>query len=138
MARATPLLLAVFSAAAAVLLVVTGLSLLVPGGPLDAIWRVAESKHSLLLPYGGLVGAAFLLLAIIAVVASVGCYRRRRWGWAIAVAALAVNGIGDAAQIFAGRPVEGIFGVAIAAVILFWLTRKTVRDQFSLAAPPIS
>ena len=138
MARATPLLLAVFSAAAAVLLVVTGLSLLFPGGPADVIWRAAESKHALLLPHGGLVGPAFLLLAVVSVVASVGCYRRRRWGWWIAVAALAANGIGDAAQIFAGRPFEGIFGVAIAALILFWLTRKTVRHQFSLAAPPIS
>jgi len=81
MARATPFLLAFFSAAAAILLVVTGLSLLIPGGPLDAIWRMAESKHALLLPYGGLAGSAFLLLAIVAVVASVGCYRRRRWGW---------------------------------------------------------
>jgi len=102
------------------------------------IWRVAESKHALLLHYSDLVGPAFLLLAIVSVVASVGCYRRRRWGWWIAVAALAANGIGDAAQIFAGRPFEGIFGAEIAALILFWLTRKTVRNQFSLAAPPIS
>jgi hypothetical protein len=137
-ARATPLLLAVFSAAAAILLVVTGLSLLIPGGPLDVIWGMAENKRAFLLPYGGLVGPAFLLRAIVSVVASVGCYRRRRWGWWIAVAALAANGIGDAAQTFAGRPFEGIFGVAIAALILFWLTRKTVRNQFSLAAPPIS
>jgi len=138
MARATPFLLAFFSAAAAILLVVTGLSLLIPGGPLDAIWRMAESKHALLLPYGGLAGSAFLLLAIVAVVASVGCYRRRRWGWGIAVAGLAANCVGDAAQIFAGRPLEGISGVVIAAAILVLLTRRPVRDQFSLAASQIS
>jgi hypothetical protein len=130
--------MAVFSAAAAMLLVVTGLSLLVPAGPLDAIWRVAESKHAILLPYGRLVGAGFLIMAIVAGAASVGCYRRRPWGWRIAVAALVVNGIGDAGQILAGRVFEGVFGVAIAAAILFWLTRKGVREQFSLAAPPIS
>jgi hypothetical protein len=136
--RATPLLLAIFSGAAAVVLLISAVTLIAPGGPLDVIWRVAEDKHTTLLPYRHAVWPAFLVLAAAAAAASVGCYRRRRWGWWMVVAGLVANGVGDALQIFVGRPMEGIFGVVIAALLLVWLTRGSVRDQFSLASPAVS
>lgn len=130
MARATPWALALFFAAAAVLLIVAGITLLAPGGPLDAVWLVAEEKHARLTPYAGLIGPAFFLLAIVMAITALGCAGRRRWGWWLAVIALAVNGIGDASEMLAGRVAEGLFGVVAAALVLAWLTRRPVRAEF--------
>jgi hypothetical protein len=136
--RATPVILAIFFAAATILLVVVAISLLAPGSPLDAVWWGSEKKLALLAPYRGLAGPGFLLLAVFMAAAAVGCYRRRGWGWGLAVAVISANAAGDVAQIFAGRTGDGVFGVVIAGVILVWLTTRAVRDQFPLARQAVS
>ena len=132
-ARVAVVALGVFFLAAAVILVSVGGALLWPGTPLDAIWRIRPDRQALLVPYAHLGGPAFLLLAIPAVLASAGVFRRKRWGWWLAVGALAANGAGDAVQIVVGRPAEGVFGMNVAGTIIFGLTRPSMRAAFSPA-----
>jgi hypothetical protein len=62
--------------------------------------------------------------------ASVGTFGRRRWGLWLALAIFAVNAAGDAARIPGGAALEGAIGVAVTAIILWWLTRAPVRRAF--------
>jgi uncharacterized membrane protein YccC len=83
------------------------------------------------MPYRMWLGPAFLMLAIVMVSASIGCFRRRIWGWWLAVAIFLVNGLSDVAQIFMGHFLDGGIGVAAAGVILFYLSRPHVRGAFT-------
>jgi len=83
------------------------------------------------MPYRMWLAPAFLMLAIVMVSASIGCFRRRIWGWWLAVAIFLVNGLGDVAQIFMGHFLEGGIGVAATGVILFYLSRPNVRGAFA-------
>jgi hypothetical protein len=65
------------------------------------------------------------------VAASAGCLLRRRWGWWLAIVIFAANGFGDAVQLATGHVLEGAIGVAVAAAILFYLTRASVQQAFS-------
>ena len=63
--------------------------------------------------------------------ASVGCFRRRIWGWWLAIAIFTINGLSDAGQILIGHFLEGGIGVAVAGAILFYLSRPKVRGTFT-------
>ena len=107
-----------------------GASLLSPSGPLDWIWRWKPAEHEQLLRLGPAAGAAFLGLALVMALASIGAFARRRWAWPLALAIFAANAIGDAARIPSDAVAEGLIGVALTAAILWWLTRPAVRALF--------
>lgn len=126
----TPIAAGLFFAMATVLTAAAGVSLLTPHGPLDVMWRIKPRDHETLLAMGPLVGFGFCGLSIAMAAASFGCFARLRWGWGLALAIFIVNGLADAARIPFGSPWEGIFGVTVVAVIVWWLTRPRVRDLF--------
>jgi hypothetical protein len=125
------LLIALFFAIATCILLDVGATLLWPGSKLEVIWKLYPARRSLLMPYGMWLGPSFLMLAIVMVYASIGCFRGRIWGWRLAVAIFLVNGLSDVAQIFMGHFLEGGIGVAAAGVILFYLSRPHVRGAFT-------
>jgi hypothetical protein len=127
----TPLITGVFFAVATGITAVVGISLLLPGSALDAIWSIKPAEHEQLLRAGNLAAVGFVGLAAIMAVASLGAFRRRRWAWRLALIIFAINGVGDAARIALGAPAEGTVGVAVVALIIFWLTRRRVRDMFA-------
>jgi hypothetical protein len=121
-------LIAIFFALATSILVGVGAALLFPGSGFEAIWRLYPARRALLLPYRIWLGPGFLVLAIAMATASVGCFMHRRWGWRLAVAIFAVNGLGDAAQLVTGHIREGGIGVAVAGALLFYLFRPGVYN----------
>ena len=123
-------LIAIFFALATCILIGAGAALLLPGSRLEAIWLVYPARRAMLMPYRAWLGPGFLALAVAMASASVGCFLRRRWGWRLATLIFAVNGLGDALQLFMGRFVEGGIGVAAAGAILFYLSRPAVRAAF--------
>ena len=127
----TPIAMGLFFALAMVLTATAGASLLAPNGPLDVMWRLKPSEHAVLLGMGPLVGSGSIGLSAAMMATSVGCFTRRRWGWGLAVAIFVVNGLADAARILSGTPFEGVFGVTVAAFIVWWLTRLRVRRLFT-------
>jgi hypothetical protein len=126
----TPILLGLFFLFATLMCALAGLSLLTPGGALDAIWRLKPDEQAQLLALGPAVGAGFLALALVMAAASCGAFARRRWGRRLAIAIFAANAVGDAARIALGGVLEGAIGVAVTAIILWWLTREKVRASF--------
>ena len=98
---------------------------------LEVIWKLSPARRALLIPYRIWFGPGFLILAIVMVSASVGCFRRRIWGWWLAIAIFTINGLSDAGQILIGHFLEGGIGVAVAGAILFYLSRPKVRGTFT-------
>ena len=124
-------LIALFFAIATCILLGVGTALSWPGSKLEIIWKLYPARRALLMPYRMWLGPAFLMLAIVMVSASIGCFRSRIWGWWLAVAIFLVNGLSDVAQIFMGHFLEGGIGVVAAGVILFYLSRPNVRGAFA-------
>jgi hypothetical protein len=67
-----------------------------------------------------------------------GWFKRRLWGWALAVAVIATQVLGGAVNIFMGRIVEGGIGVAIAGALLFYALRAEVKSVFQRGGPHTS
>jgi hypothetical protein len=106
-------------------------TLLEPGTFLDALWTLNQTGHAGLLTLG--TGGALLFVVVCAgmVVASVGWFRRRLWGWRIAVAIVAINMVGDIMNFGLGERLKGTVGVLIAGLLLIYISRSAVRDYFS-------
>jgi hypothetical protein len=126
----TPVALGVFSLFAATMAALSSVTLLAPGTPLDAMWRIKPAAHAQLLAMGPVVGVGFALLCGAALATSVGTFGRRRWGWWAAVVGVCANATGDAINALAGSWAEGLVGVSITAAIVWWLTRPSVRALF--------
>src|SRR5271165_5589953 len=86
----------IFGAAMASL---AGATLVLPGGALDSIWNLNPRAHEELAPFGRVVGIPFLLLGATLAVASLGWFKRRRWGWRLTVAIIATQVLGDLVSI---------------------------------------
>jgi hypothetical protein len=126
----TPMVVGVFFAVATGITLVTATSLLLPGSILDTMWRIKPEEHEQLLRAAVPASMGFFALAVIMAIASVGVFRRRHWGWWLAIAIFVTNGIGDAIRITLGAPAEGAVGVSVVVLILFWLIRRSVRELF--------
>lgn len=124
------LLMGIFFAIATCILVSVGLALLFPESVMEVVWKAYPARRALLLPHREWLGPGFLTLAVAMASAGAGCVLQRKWGWWLAVAIFALNGLGDAAQIVLGHYVEGAIGVAAAGTILFYLSRPRVRAAF--------
>ncbi|HTS11413.1 MAG TPA: hypothetical protein VMH00_04790 [Candidatus Limnocylindrales bacterium] len=108
-----------------------GITLGWPGTFLDPIWKLNPRAYAQLAPLGKMVGVPFLLLAVVAAVTAVGWFRRRRWGWWFAVIGTAVQAAGDLFNALSGRFLAGAFGVSVAGLILFYLSRPRVKSAFA-------
>lgn len=127
----TPYALAGFFALSTLLTLMAGTSLLTPGGALDWIWAIKPAEHAQLLAMGPMVGAGFLALSLAMAATACGTFKRRRWGYWLAVAIFLINGLSDAARGLSGGLAEGVIGVSVTALILWWLARAKVRRLFA-------
>jgi hypothetical protein len=115
----------------AVMACFAGTTLLNPGTPLDHLWVLNPRAYRDLAPFGNLVGIPFLLLAVALGLAAWGWFKRRIWGWRLAVAILAIQVLGDLVNVFLGRVLQGATGVAIAGALLFYILGPSVRGAFT-------
>ena len=83
-----------------------------------------------LAPFGKTVGIAFLLPGATLVVAGTGWFKRRLWGWRLAVAIIATQVLRDLVNVFMGDVVRGGIGFIIAGTLLVYLLRPLVRSYF--------
>ncbi len=119
-----------------------GTTLVWPGSALDRIWNLNPRAHDELVPFGRVVGIPFLLLGATLAVASLGWFKRRRWGWRLAVAIIATQVLGDLVNIFRGDPLRGGIGFLIAGPCCFisynlscGLLSRTVNHRMSVRIP---
>ncbi len=62
--------------------------------------------------------------------AASGWFRRRYWGWVLGTAIIAINAAGDLVNLTMGEHWKGAAGVAIAGLLLIYMTRPRVRRYF--------
>ena len=107
-----------------------GTTLACPGTAVDRIWDLNPRAYRELAPYGRMVGIPFLLLGATMAVTVVGWFKRRQWGWRLAVGIIATQILGDIANIISGRMVEGLIGATLAGALLTYLFAAPIRTGF--------
>jgi hypothetical protein len=140
----TPIVVGIFSALAALIAAAAGATLLFPGTPLDVIWSIRQDDtHQQMLALGWPVGLGLWIVALVAFICALGSFQRRAWAWWIAVIGMIVNGVSDLGRMATGGVVEGMVGVVVASLIVYWLTRpwfgrsgRTLRKESRLKMRP--
>jgi hypothetical protein len=107
------------------------ITLLWRGSPLDHVWVLNPTAYKQIAPLGYIAGVLFLLLSAALVMAAIGWFRRRLWGWILAVAILAIQVLGDIVNCFRGEWLHGVTGVIIAVALMLFLLRTKVRSAFA-------
>ena len=106
-------------------------TLLWRGTPLDRLWAFNPMAYKQLAPLGGTFGILFLLLGAALTTAAIGWFRRRLWGWRLAVAIIATQILGDVVNCVRGDLLRGGTGVIIAGALLLFLLKPKVRATFA-------
>jgi hypothetical protein len=105
-------------------------TLLKPGTVLDRLWVLNKTGHAQLASLGKGAGLGFVVLSALLWAASVGWSRRRYWGWVLGTTIVAINTAGDLVNLAIGEHLKGAAGVAIAGLLLIYMTRSAVRNYF--------
>ena len=108
-----------------------GFMLLRPGTVLDRLWKMNPSAHAEMAPLGKMIGPLFLLLSAVMVFAGIGWFKRRFWGWILAVIIMGTQFAGDMVNMLNGQYLRGGIGALIAASLLFYLARPATRRVFN-------
>jgi hypothetical protein len=106
-------------------------TLLRPGTALDKLWSLNPDAHQQLLGFRKVAGVGFVILAGVAAVAGVGWFRRRLWGWRIAVFGIAAQLLGDCINLVSGDVLRGGVGLVIGTALLAYLLANKVRRNFN-------
>ena len=106
-------------------------TLLWRGTALDRLWDLNPTAYKQLAPLGGTVGILFLLLGAALTTAAMGWFRRRLWGWRLAVVIIATQVLGDVVNCVRGDLLRGGTGVIIAGALLLFLLRPKVKASFA-------
>jgi hypothetical protein len=107
-----------------------GITLLQPGTAFDGLWTLNKAGHAQLATLGKPAGIGFLVLSALLCAATVGWFRHRYWGWLLGTTIIAINTVGDLINAARGEWLKGSVAVAIAGLLLFYLTRSEVRSYF--------
>jgi hypothetical protein len=107
-----------------------GTTLVWPGSALDHAWALNPRAYRELVPLGWKAGVPFLLLGATLFAAVVGWFRRRLWGWRLAVVLIAAQVIGNTVNLLLGHVAEGVSGVVVAGALLAYLLLPRVITVF--------
>ena len=107
-------------------------TLLWPGTLLDRVWRLNPTAYQQLAPLGSKIGILFLLLSAALFVSGIGWFRRRRWGWRLAVAIVATQVLGDLINLIRGDWLRGGIGVVVAGALLLYLFTPRIKAYIGL------
>jgi len=108
----------------------SAVTLLEPGTALDRLWALNKGAHTQLALLGKTAVFGFVVLAATLAAASVGWFRRRRWGWILGITIISINAAGDLVNLSMGEHWKGAVGVTIAALVLVYMTTPGVRSYF--------
>lgn len=89
------------------------------------------TAYKQLAPLGDIVGIFFLVLGVALTTAGIGWFRRRLWGWKLAVVIIATQVLGDVVNCFKGDLLRGGIGAIIAGALLLFLLQSKVRATFA-------
>ncbi len=115
---------------AAIMASLAGTTLVWRGTTLDRLWTLNPRAYKELAPHGKAAGIPFVFLGVTLVVAGMGWFKRRLWGWRLAVSIIAVQVLGDLVNAFMGDLVRGGVGFVIGGALLVYLLRPQVKCAF--------
>jgi hypothetical protein len=95
------------------------------------MWTLNPTAYKQLVPFGASAGVLFLLLSVALAVAGTGWFKRRLWGWRLAVVIITAQLVGDLVNVLRGDVVRGAIGLTIAGALFFYLLRSEVRAAFA-------
>jgi hypothetical protein len=105
-------------------------TLLKPGTVLDRLWALNKTGHVQLATLGKIAVLGFVAPSALMFTTAIGWFRRRHWGWLLGTAIVAINATGDLINGVTGERLKGAVGVAIAGLLLLYMTRVGVRNYF--------
>jgi hypothetical protein len=106
-------------------------TLLWRGTALDRLWKLNPTAYKQVAPLGRFVGILFLVLDAALITAGIGWFRRRLWGWRLAVVIISTQVLGDVVNCVRGDWLRGGTGVIIAGGLLLFLLRSKIRAAFA-------
>jgi hypothetical protein len=107
-----------------------GVTLVWPGTVLDRMWALNLPAYRQMAPLGRGMGALFVILSAALASAGTGWFKRRLWGWRLAVLTIATQVIGDLVNVIRGDLLRGGVGFFIAGLLLLYLFSAKVRASF--------
>jgi uncharacterized membrane protein (DUF2068 family) len=102
----------------------SAVSLLFPGSLLEPIWRLNPNARAGFSQIGSWAIVLMMAVSIACIFTAVGLWRRRRWGYWLAVVILVINLAGDVVNVVMGTEPRAVFGIPLAGAILAYLLRK--------------
>jgi hypothetical protein len=109
---------------------VSFVALLFPGSFLEPIWKLNPRAHEGFATMGRWAIVLMCVVCLACALTAVGLWRGARWGYWLAVSMLAVNLLGDVANVLLLKERKALIGVPIVVVILIYLASRRVRDFF--------
>jgi uncharacterized membrane protein len=108
------------------------LALLLPGSALQNVWRFNPQAQVGLAALGSWAIVLMLVVSVVSALSALGLWRGAAWGRAAALALLAINLLGDAANALVRGDLRTLIGVPIgAALIAYILLNGRVRAYFA-------
>lgn len=95
-----------------------------------ALAGARDAVADVILIPGPLVVPALVVAAALVAGTGIGLLRRARWAWLAAIVLVAASAVADVARL-ARRDVGGLTGIALVAVVIWYLLRTEVRDWFA-------
>ena len=114
----------------AVVVSLAATTLLWRGTVLDRLWTLNPTAYKQLAPLGRIVWILFLALSAALTTAGIGWFRRRLWGWRLAVVIISTQVLGDVVNFVRGDWLRGGTGVIIAGALLLFLLQPRIRAAF--------
>src|SRR5256885_10219173 len=68
-----------------------GFALFWPGTILDHLWKINPSAYAAMAPLGRMIGPLFFLLSAVIALTGISWFKRRSWGWVLAVIIMATQ-----------------------------------------------
>lgn len=130
-ARVLVTAMGIFLFFSAIMASLAAFTLLWPGTALDRLWKLNPTAYQQLAPRGCLIGILFLLLGMALAAAGIGWFRRRLWGWRLAIIIIGTQVLGDIVNCVRGDLLGGGTGIVIAGALLLILLRPKTRATFS-------
>src|SRR4051812_38814649 len=123
--------LSIFFLFGALMSFISFVSLVFPGSFLEPMWRLnpraREGFHSL----GAWAVALMFTVSVACASAAVGLWRKARWGYRLALIILAINLLGDVANVVLGTEPRAAIGIPIVIAIFAFLLSRRVRGFFA-------
>jgi len=99
----------------------TTVLLLLPGTPLDVLWRINPSAHAGFGSMGMLAVVLMLCVCAACTTAALGLWRCARWGYWIALGILTVNLVGDTANFLLAHDWRTLIGLPLGGAMIAYL-----------------